>query len=260
MKIVFEKYHGAGNDFIMVDARSINEHLFSNEIVATLCDRHFGIGADGLILLLGDRATDFRMKYFNADGREGTMCGNGGRCITAFARSLGIIKEKAVFTGIDGLHDAWYSSDGLIHLKMNMAKDLQRLEDGFLIDTGSPHLVLFRNDIAGIDVYHEGRSLRYNERFMPGGVNVNFVEPAGDGHFRIRTYERGVENETLACGTGSVASAIAASERFGQGITQWKISAPGGELEVAFKKEGDNYSDIWLTGKAEKVFSGEIHL
>jgi len=258
MTISFSKYHGAGNDFIMVDARKLDVSIFTEEWVAFLCDRHFGIGSDGLILLLDDRDTDFRMKYFNSDGREGTMCGNGGRCIAAFAGSLGVIGEKTTFSGIDGRHAAYFTPDGLVHLQMNVARGIQKLEDGYLLDTGSPHLVLFRRQIADIDVFSEGRALRYNERFMPGGVNVNFVELTDERSFKIRTYERGVENETLACGTGSVASALAASLYRGDESTSWNIAAVGGDLQVRFSRKGDEFYDIWLSGGATGVFNGSI--
>jgi len=258
MRISFDKYHGAGNDFIMIDSRQTAAEQFSTELVRHLCDRHFGIGADGLILLLDDPNYDFRMKYYNSDGREGTMCGNGGRCIVAFAKALGLADQATTFIGIDGVHDANISADGIVNLKMNVARGFQKLEDGYLLDTGSPHLILFRKEIERIDVFSEGSFLRYHERFMPEGVNVNFVELVDDKRFRIRTYERGVENETLACGTGSVASAIAAFLHTSNGNLHWFVEARGGLLEVSFAHEGNEFTDLWLSGGAEKVFSGEI--
>jgi len=260
MVIRFEKYHGAGNDFVMIDSRGLNGEMFGEELVARLCDRHYGIGGDGLILLLNDSLTDFRMKYFNADGKEGTMCGNGGRCIAAFARALGIVKNRTTFSGIDGMHDAFFSDDGLVHLRMNVTSGYQKLEDGYLLHTGSPHLVLFRKDIDKIDVFSEGRMLRNDERFLPAGVNVNFVEVLGSDSFKIRTYERGVEDETLACGTGSVASAIASFLSLDNGNTKWKVSAAGGDLEVSFIHIGEDFREIWLTGDAVKVFTGDIEI
>ncbi len=259
MAIKFFKYHGTGNDFIMVDSRELEDKIFTEKMVSRLCNRHLGIGADGLILLMKDAKFDFHMKYFNSDGREGTMCGNGGRCITAFARSLGIIKDKAHFTGIDGKHESHIKKDGQISLNMIDVNEIKVFSDGYLINTGSPHFVTFRNDIYSIDVYKEGREIRYESRFGIGGTNVNFVHMISDNEFKMRTYERGVENETLACGTGTVASAICAYIRKKTDKTSYIIHAPGGELHVKFKPEGqESFRDIWLEGPAEYVFSGEI--
>ena len=259
MAIEFFKYHGAGNDFIMVDSRDLDDTLFTEKVVSGLCDRHMGIGADGLILLMNDAKVDFRMKYFNPDGREGTMCGNGGRCITSFARQLGIIKEKAIFTGIDGLHESHINKDGLVNLKMIDVNDIKVLSDGYLIDTGSPHFVTFRNDLHSIDVYKEGKEIRHQDRFGTGGTNVNFVHLISDNELKMRTFERGVENETLACGTGSVASAISAYLKKNTDKISYLIHARGGDLSVKFKPSGLNsFKDVWLEGPAEYVFRGEI--
>jgi diaminopimelate epimerase len=259
MAIKFFKYHGAGNDFIMIDSRDLDDSLFTEKMVAMLCNRHLGIGADGLILLMNDDKVDFRMKYFNSDGLEGTMCGNGGRCITAFSRRLGIIKDKAIFTGIDGLHKSYINEEGIVNLKMIDVNDIKVLSDGYLIDTGSMHFVTFRSDIHSLDVYKEGKEIRHQARFGVKGTNVNFVHLISENEFKMRTYERGVENETLACGTGSVASAISAYLKKNTDKTSYLVHAPGGDLQVKFKPSGhESFKDVWLQGPAEFVFSGEI--
>ena len=261
MKLEFFKYHGAGNDFVMIDCRNSPESFFNNDIVEFLCDRHLGIGSDGLILLLSDKNADFRMKYFNSDGNEGTMCGNGGRCIAAFARDLGIITEKATFTGIDGLHLANILGSEMVNLKMIDVHSIKKLPDGFLIDTGSPHFVCFRDSIKDIDVFTEGREIRNQKRFDESGANVNFVEKITTNTFRMRTYERGVENETLACGTGSVASAISSYLMQKPDKSTYTIEAPGGVLKVQFTPEIDgSFSNVWLEGPVKFVYKGRIQL
>jgi diaminopimelate epimerase len=259
MNLEFYKYHGAGNDFIMIDCRDSTESMFTTEIVHSLCDRHFGIGADGLILLLKSNGNDFRMKYFNSDGKEGTMCGNGGRCITAFARDLGLISDKAEFTGIDGLHHSLILENGLIRLRMKDVTEVSRLGDGYLMDTGSTHFVVFRDNTDETDVFGEGRRTRYQQRFGIAGTNVNFVQKLTENSFRIRTYERGVEDETLACGTGAVASAISSYIENGTDKTSYLVQARGGSLSVSFTPKNDgSFTDVWLEGPAEFVFRGKI--
>ncbi len=261
MEIEFFKYHGAGNDFVMVDCRQVDEHLFDNIKVGFLCNRHLGIGADGLILLLDDPSAEFRMKYFNSDGREGTMCGNGGRCIVAFARDLGIIHQKTVFSGIDGLHHSEIMDSGLINLKMIDVDGVKEMEDGYLVETGSRHFVTFRKSISDIDVFSEGREIRQQARFADEGTNVNFVETVSENVFKIRTFERGVENETLACGTGAVASAISSHYRQKTDKNSYTIHALGGTLSVNFTvQNNENYSNIWLKGPAKFVFKGQINI
>jgi diaminopimelate epimerase len=261
MKVDFYKYHGAGNDFVMIDCRNQDESFFDNQRVEFLCNRHLGIGADGLILLLNDSKADFRMKYFNSDGKEGTMCGNGGRCITAFAHDLGIIKEEASFTGIDGHHEAKITGPEMIRLKMIDVAEVKVLNDGYLVNTGSPHFVTFRNEIEKLDVFSEGREIRHQSRFGAGGANVNFVETVSSDSFRMRTFERGVENETLACGTGSAASAISSYIRQKTDKYSYSIEAPGGTLSVKFTPHEDGrFTDVWLEGPVRFVFRGEIEL
>jgi diaminopimelate epimerase len=259
--IKFCKYHGAGNDFIMVDARVSGDEGFTNGVVRNLCDRHFGIGADGLILLLSSPNSDFYMKYFNSDGNESSMCGNGGRCITAFANRLGVIGEKTVFQGIDGEHVAIIMADGLINLKMIDIEGYQVFDDGYLINTGSPHFVIFKNSLEDINVFEEGRRIRNDARFAPGGANINFVKIKNPGEISVRTYERGVEDETLACGTGSVASAIISYMLEPTDKKSCLVHVVGGELEVKFSPVSDAiFRDIWLEGPVEFVFDGEIFL
>ncbi len=261
MIVLFEKYHGAGNDFIIVDCREMDESYFSTDRVNFLCDRHFGIGADGLILLLSDASSDFRMKYFNSDGREGTMCGNGGRCIVAFASGKGLIKEKTVFTGIDGIHEAVLNNNGTVSLKMIDVTGVILLEDGYLLDTGSKHFVTRRDNLERINVLEEGRNLRNQARFGDEGANINFIRIGKPNELSMRTYERGVENETLACGTGAVASAISAFIMTAPDKTSFILKAPGGELTVSFRPGKDgSFSDIWLEGPVKYVFRGEIKI
>ncbi len=257
MFINFYKYHGAGNDFIIVN--NLDEKLtLSPQAIKYLCDRHFGIGADGFMELLPSRKNDFAMRYYNSDGKEGTMCGNGGRCIVAFAQKIGIIQKKAIFDAIDGTHKATIETDKTISLKMNDVNSYQlKGKNIFITDTGSPHYVQFTENINAIDVIEEGRKIRYSEAF-PDGINVNFVEIKNDKIY-MRTYERGVENETLACGTGTVAVAIAA-HILKQITPPIEIHARGGILQVNFETNGRNFKDIILRGPATFVFEGVIEV
>lgn len=259
MEVLFYKYHGTGNDFIMIDARTLDETCFTREIVNFLCDRHLGIGADGLILLQNSKDFDFRMKYFNADGNEGTMCGNGGRCITAFAKSLGIIRDTTVFEGIDGIHEA-HINDNTVNIKMIDIKKVEKLEDGYLLDTGSRHFVIMKENIENIDVYKLGKQIRHENRFGDEGTNVNFIKISENG-VQIRTFERGVENETLSCGTGTVAAAISAYIESKSDKLTYKVQTMGGELEVKFIPVNKNqFEDVWLKGPVKYVFKGNINI
>ncbi len=262
MLLKFYKYHGAGNDFIIVDNRN-KEFITSKKTIKTLCDRHFGIGADGLMTLENDTTNDFSMHYFNADGKEGTMCGNGGRCIVHFAKKIGVIEQnQTVFSAIDGVHKAEFISDDIVKLKMNNI-DIQKIEstpEGFFLDTGSPHLVRFEDDIDSIDVLSKGRKLRYSKRFKKiNGVNVNFVE-ISNGYLKMRTYERGVEAETLACGTGSVAVALVLAVNVKNVRIPIKINALGGNLKVYLDNKHDSFRNIWLEGPVKFVFSTQINI
>jgi len=258
MKTEFYKYHGTGNDFILIDSRAQKLQL-SVEQIALLCHRHYGIGADGLMLLEGAEGYDFRMVYYNSDGRESTMCGNGGRCITALAAHLGIIGTKANFVAIDGAHSAAINEDSTISLNMQDVKEIT-VGDGYaILNTGSPHYVVRVNDVKNTDVYTEGKKIRNRSEYQPDGINVNFAEML-NGKLSVRTYERGVEDETLSCGTGVVAAAIASTEN-NTGNFKISISTPGGELEVSFiKNTPASAIDVVLTGSATFVFKGEIEV
>lgn len=260
MKVTFYKYQGTGNDFVMIDNRQQVVSKNDTKLINRLCDRKFGIGADGLILLekpdkSGD---DFKMVYFNADGNQSSMCGNGGRCLAAFAKFLGIVENEASFTAIDGPHKAMFQ-DGLVSLQMQNVEGIQQKGNISFLDTGSPHHIVFTKNVKELDVKKEGAAIRYSEEYKNGGTNVNFVEAEeAENTFRVRTYERGVEDETLSCGTGVTAVAIAAHASERAASNEVKLNAPGGELKVSFKKEGDKYTNVWLTGPAEQVFKGEI--
>ncbi len=267
MILRFSKYHGTGNDFIMIDNRSsvIRKSETSTELIARLCHRHFGIGGDGLILINNSRSADFEMVYFNSDGREGTMCGNGGRCAVAFADRLGLIKENVLFSAVDGLHQAFIINKErdvtFVKLKMQDVKDIKKNSDDFIIDTGSPHLVRFMNDVEALDVFKEGRKIRYGSPFKEHGINVNFAEVLNDEIF-VRTYERGVEDETLSCGTGSTATALAASlSGFCNTADICRIKTKGGDLLVNFNKVTEtSFNEIWLSGPAINAFKGEVNI
>lgn len=265
MGLKFWKYEGAGNDFIMLDGRGDNRELRADTI-ARLCDRHRGIGADGLIIMLAQPGYDFRMRYFNADGGEVDMCGNGGRCIVLFADELGIGGDRKRFMGRDGEHSAAIVSRGedgaTIELGMIEVNGYEYSDHAFILNTGVPHYVEFVDNVDALDVFALGREKRQEERFDEGGgVNVNFAEVLGDGYIKVRTYERGVENETLACGTGVTAAAIA-TRLFAQADRdRFTVETRGGTLEVRFATaDNQNFSDIFLTGPARRVFEGEINM
>lgn len=260
MLITFYKYQGTGNDFIMVDNR---EKKFVPElsVINKLCDRRFGIGADGLILLENAKGYDFSMVYFNSDGNESTMCGNGGRCIVAFAAFLGIIKLQTKFIAIDGEHEAKILENGIVSLKMKDVTRIEKSGNDYVLDTGSPHFVRLVDKVSEVDVFREGRKIRQSEGFLAKGINVNFIE-LNNGILKVRTYERGVENETLSCGTGVTASAlVAAFTGLTNGREECKVAVQGGELKVKYKKHnGNSFIDVWLEGAAEFVFKGEIEI
>lgn len=256
MELSFYKYQGTGNDFILVDDRTDFFPKNDTKTVAFLCDRKFGIGADGLILLQNDEMSDFRMIYFNADGREGSLCGNGGRCVVAFAKHLGLISDQTTFNAIDGLHKATINEE-IVSLQMNDVREIKTKPNAIFLDTGSPHHVQLVEKLQALNVYDEGKKLRYG-LYGEKGSNINFVEETDDGLFSIRTYERGVENETLSCGTGVTAVAIAMHHAQKTQSNSIKVKTLGGELKVTFNKSGEAYGDIYLTGPAKLVFKGEI--
>ncbi len=258
MIIQFSKYQGAGNDFIIIDNRAGKVALNKAQI-AGLCDRHFGIGADGLMLLQNETGYDFRMVYYNADGGESTMCGNGGRCMAAFAKELGLAGKKVNFVAIDGPHSAEIEPDGTIHLHMKDVADIRVFETYTLLNTGSPHYVHTVNNVQYVDVYHEGKAIRNRPEFMPDGINVNFVEHTEDGLW-VRTFERGVEDETLSCGTGVTAAAIAGTGG-ATGTYAIGVNTPGGILKVSFTKDTPASAKyVVLSGPAKFVFAGHIEL
>jgi diaminopimelate epimerase len=263
-KIKFYKYHGTGNDFIVIDNRSQKLVFGSAGTIAELCHRRFGIGADGLILLEDSGSFDFLMKYYNADGKEGSMCGNGGRCIVSFSHFLGITGKKCTFEAIDGIHRAeirdFQNGIAVVALKMNDVIQTVQENRDYIMNTGSPHYVKFCNETDSMDVVTEGKKIRYDEPFKTSGINVNFVSQKGD-IFKIRTYERGVEDETLSCGTGTVAAAIAV-EMEGKAPLDGtvKFETKGGQLEVTFQRNENLFTNIWLIGPAVCVYEGIIEL
>lgn len=254
----FNKYQGSGNDFIIIDNRKGVFDPDDSELIIRLCNRRFGIGADGLILISDHMDYDFEMQYFNADGFESTMCGNGGRCSADFAIKEGIAGRTMRFKAIDGTHKA-ISEEGIIRLQMNDVRDPGKIDNNYFINTGSPHYIIFRDDVRNMDVDTEGKKIRWSEEFAPGGTNVNFVQREESGIY-VRTFERGVEAETLSCGTGVTASAIATviSGHFDTGTVN--VRTRGGDLSVSMKVSEKNINDIWLSGPATFVFKGEIEV
>lgn len=255
--IHFYKYQGTGNDFVMVDGRDGLFNL-STEAIAAICDRRFGVGADGLIVLLPDEEYDFKMLYHNADGKEGSMCGNGGRCTVQFAHDLGIIRENTNFIAADGPHEAIVHATEIALKMINVSA--MKIENGdHFYHTGSPHVVKHVSELDNHDVYHEGKNIRYSDYWKErGGTNVNFVEKVDLYRIKVRTYERGVEDETYSCGTGVTACAL---DVFDQNIgnNTINISTKGGDLKVQFEQESNGtFSNIWLIGPAKKVFEGDI--
>ncbi|WP_448519107.1 diaminopimelate epimerase [Rhodoflexus sp.] len=264
MKIDFYKYQGTGNDFIMIDNRMLWFPAEDERLVARLCHRRFGIGADGLILIQQHPDYQFEMIYFNADGRPGSLCGNGARCTVAFAHRLGIINNTAHFLAADGPHEARIDEAHLIWLQMADVQTIKPWNNGYFLNTGSPHVVQFEQQLANFPVYEQGKHIRNLNDFAPSGTNVNFAEIQSDSALYVRTYERGVEDETYSCGTGVTAAALAysaaraSSDRLGkQQIID--VHTIGGNLKVAFRHLPESFSDIWLIGPAEYVFSGTIN-
>lgn len=258
MKITFNKYQGTGNDFVMIDNR---EGFFPKndiQLIEKLCDRRFGIGADGLILLENDTETDFRMVYYNSDGNESSMCGNGGRCLVAYAKSLHVIDGETDFMATDGFHHAAILDNGTISLQMKEVDFVKIESDYVFLNTGSPHHVMMVDDLETYDVKNKGAEIRYSDLYGKAGSNVNFVKQIADDHFALRTYERGVEDETLSCGTGATAAAIAMHALGKTKAHHIYLDVEGGKLEVSFVKDGDKYTNVFLKGPATFVFEGEI--
>jgi diaminopimelate epimerase len=258
MKVHFFKYQGAGNDFILIDNRKTAVDHQNPKLIARLCDRRFGIGGDGIMFLQNKEGYDFEMVYYNADGQPSSMCGNGGRCIVAFAKHLGIIDTETNFLAVDGSHYAKISASGdWVSLQMIDVDTINTDGDAYVLNTGSPHYVKVVEGLKEKDVYHDGYSIRNNDTYRAKGINVNFVEPAGSGYF-VRTFERGVEDETYACGTGVTAVALAMAKHHGRcGHIATPIKVLGGDLNIRFDYNGDIFEDIFLEGPAVKVFEGE---
>lgn len=260
MNVKFHKYQGAGNDFLLLNNRYKTYSNLTTEQISRLCDRHFGVGADGLMLLENSQGHDFKMVYFNSDGRQSTMCGNGGRCIIRFAHDQKIIGEKTLFIAVDGQHWGKINEDGSVSLQMIDVNDIEYNTDDFILQTGSPHYVIFTENVKEVDVFNEARKVRYNKRFKDFGINVNFVQPISENEIFVRTYERGVEDETLSCGTGVVAASLAYVLKNDLKSGEIGVETKGGNLSVSYTRNGDSFTDVWLTGGAVKVFEGSVEI
>lgn len=258
-EIEFYKYQGTGNDFVIIDDRKLQFDIHNVSLINHLCDRKFGIGADGLMLLQPHKSLDFKMVYFNADGNPSSMCGNGGRCIVQFASDLNIINNKTTFEAVDGIHHAILNVNDIVSLHMGDVNDIINQDTHSFTNTGSPHHVQFTDDIASVNVFEQGKKLRYS-LYGDAGANINFVQIIENNNVQVRTYERGVEDETLSCGTGVTAVALVmhALHKTEENIVQ--VKTLGGNLEVSFKKVESGYRDIWLTGPATFVFNGVIKI
>ena len=257
MQQKFYKYQGTGNDFVMIDNRQQTFDKNNTKHVAFLCDRRFGIGADGLILLENHEDYDFKMIYYNSDGNESSMCGNGGRCLVAFAKDLGVIENKATFEAVDGLHHASIEG-GIVKLQMLDVNDVEKHKTHMFLDTGSPHHVQFEEAIETFDIKSKGAKIRYGAPYNEAGSNVNFVKKIADNTFTMRTYERGVEDETLSCGTGATAVALAMHATNETNANLITLNVQGGELKVSFDVENGVYKNVWLIGPAKRVYQGTI--
>lgn len=260
MKVEFYKYQGTGNDFVILDNRENKYDALTTKQVKHICNRHFGIGADGLMLMGKKDGYDFEMLYYNADGNESSMCGNGGRCLVKFALHHGIHKTEYHFIATDGAHLAEIDSDGTVSLQMQDVNAVTYHHSYSVINTGSPHFVKFASEVKDIDVAATGYDIRNSKEFSAEGINVNFVESTGEDSIFVRTYERGVEDETLSCGTGVTAAALLSAHN-DNGFNNIKVKTPGGHLTVEFEKTDDqHFKNIWLCGPAEFVFKGEVEV
>ncbi|ANH81450.1 diaminopimelate epimerase [Niabella ginsenosidivorans] len=259
MEITFYKYQGTGNDFVLADNRRNHCSRLTEEQIKHICDRRFGIGADGFMLLNEKEGYDFEMVYYNADGWEGSMCGNGGRCIVKFANDLGIKKNRYVFLATDGPHEATLEGDA-VSLKMKDVEGIRKYKTDSVLNTGSPHYVQLEPDVMSLDVVKEGQRIRYSKEYTDEGINVNFVQVKEDGSLIVRTYERGVENETYSCGTGVTAAALVFHHN-DNGFNSIDIETIGGKLNVRYHRELDgSFNNIWLKGPALQVFKGTINI
>jgi diaminopimelate epimerase len=256
-EVIFYKYQATGNDFILVDNRN---HIFPKaaENIQFICNRKFGVGSDGLILIEKSAEADFEMVFYNPDASM-SFCGNGSRAAVKFARDLGmVLKDKLSFKAIDGKHLALINGEQ-IEIRMNNIEHYVKEANYYFINTGSPHYMEYHQQIDAIDIIKRGREIRYDDKFMPAGTNVNFVEIIDQNTIYVRTYERGVENETLSCGTGVTACAL--SFALQSGIkNSCTVKTKGGVLRVKFNKINSGFSNIWLCGPADFVFKGEIKI
>jgi diaminopimelate epimerase len=260
MQIEFYKYQGTGNDFVMIDNRLETFPKEDTKLIAHLCNRRFGIGGDGFILLENDFESDFKMVYYNSDGSQSTMCGNGGRCLVAFAKKLKVIENKTTFNAVDGLHHATINDDGIVSLQMIDVSKIKKESNYTFLDTGSPHHIQLVDDLENFNVKEQGAAIRYSELYGKQGSNINFVEKINATTFSMRTYERGVEDETLACGTGATAVAIAMNAIGKTDATSIDLNVEGGKLVVSFDKKDNQYTNVFLKGPAEFVFEGTIEV
>jgi diaminopimelate epimerase len=256
MNLTFYKYQGTGNDFVMIDNRPKTFPKENIEVISQICNRHFGIGADGIILIENDEKFDFKMIYFNADGSQ-TFCGNGARCAVAFSKSLKIIEEKTTFLAVDGSHFAEIK-DGIISLQMINVDEIQVNENSVFMYTGTQHHVQIVDELDNYPVFKNGKEIRNS--YKDPGSNVNFVQQLDESSFRVRTYEKGVEDETLACGTGVTAVAIAMHRTNKTKSSLISLPVEGGNLEVSLTAEKGIYTNVFLKGPAEFVFKGTINI
>ena len=260
MEIRFYKYQGTGNDFVILDNRNRDYEGLTTQQIEKICNRHFGVGADGLMLLNNKNGYDFEMIYYNSDGGQSTMCGNGARCMVKFAYHIGIHRDLYNFLAVDGAHTAELDTDGIVSLKMNDVDDIEPYHSDFIVDTGSPHYVKMVSDVEHYDVVRKGREIRNSKDFNSAGINVNFVQQMSeDDKIKVRTYERGVENETLSCGTGVTARALVCFHNE-NGFNEVEVYTPGGKLTVEFDRIDEKFRNIWLCGPAERVFDGRINI
>jgi diaminopimelate epimerase len=260
MELTFYKYQGTGNDFVMIDNRSQFFPKENKQLIKKLCDRRFGIGADGLILLENHADFDFKMVYYNSDGNESSMCGNGGRCLVAFAKQMGVVKNKAKFEAFDGYHFATIDDEGIVALQMKDVDAIKNESNYTFLNTGSPHHVQLVNDLKNLDVKVEGAKIRYSDLYGNAGSNINFVNQLANDIFAVRTYERGVEDETLSCGTGVTAVAIAMHQLGKTKNNIIDLNVEGGKLKVQFDEDNGSYTNVFLIGPATFVFEGKIEM
>jgi len=264
VKIHFHKYQATGNDFVVIDNRT-SGYSFSKEQIEKICDRRFGVGADGLMLIEKHPSLDFNLVYYNSDGSQ-SLCGNGSRAAVVMAATLGLLKTSTTFNAYDGAHDAELLNTGIVRLKMNDVNVVKKSGDEYFINTGSPHHLRFVNDINSYPVFEEGRKIRYSDTYAPNGTNANFIQLLDNNTIAVRTYERGVEDETLSCGTGVTAAALAAS--FHGYTSPVHIKVKGGELSVEFNAVHSGpsgslpatFHDVFLIGPAKMVFEGDLEL